>query len=64
MGAKEKTYDFLGSVKAPQRGGATARVVEALREAIASLELPPGAYLDKTAFAKDWAFRGFPSPRP
>jgi DNA-binding GntR family transcriptional regulator len=60
MGAKEKTYEFLDSVKAPQRGGATARVVEALREAIASLELPPGAYLDKAALCARLGVSRFP----
>ena len=60
MGAKAKTYDFLESVKAAQRGGATARVVEALREAIASLELPPGAFLDKTALCKRLGVSRFP----
>ena len=60
MGAKAKTYDFLESVKATQRGGATARVVEALREAIASLELPPGAFLDKTALCERLGVSRFP----
>jgi GntR family transcriptional regulator, rspAB operon transcriptional repressor len=60
MGAKAKTYDFLESVKASQRGGATARVVEALREAIASLELPPGAFLDKTALCDRLGVTRFP----
>ena len=60
MGAKEKTYDFLDSVKTPQRGGATARVVEALREAIASLELPPGAFLDKAALCARLGVSRFP----
>lgn len=60
MAAKAKTYDFLESVKAPQRGGATARVVEALREAIASLELPPGAFLDKTALCERLGVSRFP----
>lgn len=60
MGAKAKTYDFLGSVKAPHRGGATARVVEALREAIASLELPPGAVLDKSALCARLGVSRFP----
>jgi DNA-binding GntR family transcriptional regulator len=60
MGAKAKTYDFLASVKAAQRGGATARVVEALREAIASLELPPGAFLDKAALCGRLGVSRFP----
>lgn len=60
MGAKEKTYDFLDSVKTPQRGGATARVIEALREAIASLELPPGAFLDKAALCARLGVSRFP----
>ena len=60
MGAKAKTYDFLESVKATQRGGATARVVEALREAIASLELPPGAFLDKSALCHRLGVSRFP----
>ena len=60
MAAKAKTYDFLESVKAPQRGGATARVVEALREAITSLELPPGAVLDKSALCERLGVSRFP----
>jgi DNA-binding GntR family transcriptional regulator len=60
MGAKEKTYDFLDSVRTPQRGGATARVIEALREAIASLELPPGAFLDKAALCARLGVSRFP----
>lgn len=60
MAAKAKTYDFLESVKAAQRGGATARVVEALREAIASLELPPGAFLDKSALCERLGVSRFP----
>jgi len=60
MEAKAKTYDFLESVKAAHRGGATARVVEALREAIASLELPPGAFLDKAALCARLGVSRFP----
>jgi len=60
MAAKAKTYDFLESVRAAQRGGATARVVEALREAIASLELPPGAFLDKAALCARLGVSRFP----
>jgi DNA-binding GntR family transcriptional regulator len=60
MGAKAKTYDFLESVKAAQRGGATSRVVEALREAIASLELPPGTFLDKAALCERLGVSRFP----
>jgi DNA-binding GntR family transcriptional regulator len=53
------TYDFLerpGSAS----GGATARVYAALREAISTLELKPGALLDKRAIAARMGVSRFP----
>src|SRR4029079_17916151 len=60
MEAKAKSYDFLENVRASSRGGATARVVEALREAIVSLELKPGAMIDKAALCERLGVSRFP----
>jgi DNA-binding GntR family transcriptional regulator len=60
MGAKVKSYDFLDHIRAPSRGNATGRVVEALREAIVSLELEPGAMLDKAALCDRLGVSRFP----
>src|SRR5215813_1084856 len=60
MEAKAKSYDFLENVRASSRGGATARVVEALREAIISLELKPGAMIDKNALCERLGVSRFP----
>jgi DNA-binding GntR family transcriptional regulator len=46
---------------APARsGGATDRVVDALREAIVTLELPPGATLDKSELTQRFGVSRFP----
>ncbi len=60
MGAKAKSYDFLSTVRSPARGGATTRVIEALREAIVSLELQPGAALDKQMLCDRLGVSRFP----
>lgn len=60
MEAKAKSYDFLENVRASSRGGATARVVETLREAIVSLELKPGAMIDKAALCERLGVSRFP----
>ncbi len=60
MEAKAKSYDFLENVRAPSRGGATARVIDALREAIISLELEPGTMIDKAALCDRLGFSRFP----
>jgi DNA-binding GntR family transcriptional regulator len=60
MEAKAKSYAFLENVRTPSRGGATARVVEALREAIVSLELEPGSMLDKAALCERLGVSRFP----
>jgi DNA-binding GntR family transcriptional regulator len=52
-------YDFLEGVTAA-RGGATARVFAALREAIVTLELKPGDTLDKQAIAARLGVSRFP----
>lgn len=44
----------------PARAGATDRVVEALREAIVTLELPPGAALDKAELTRHFGVSRFP----
>lgn len=54
------TYDFLDRVRAPAKGGATARVHGALRDAIVTLELKPGSMLDKNAIAARLGVSRFP----
>ncbi|MBI2717952.1 MAG: GntR family transcriptional regulator [Rhizobiales bacterium] len=54
------TYDFLDGSLAPGKGGATARVHAALRQAIVSLELKPGEILDKPAIAARLGVSRFP----
>jgi GntR family transcriptional regulator, rspAB operon transcriptional repressor len=54
------TYDFLGSAPQAVKGGATARVHAALREAIVTFELEPGALLDKQAIAVRLGVSRFP----
>ena len=60
MNLKAESYAFLGDVRGQVRGGATARVVAALREAIVSLELPPGTQLDKAALCQRLGVSRFP----
>jgi DNA-binding GntR family transcriptional regulator len=60
MEAKAKSYEFLENVRGPSRGGATARVVEALREAIVTLELEPGSMIDKAALCDRLGVSRFP----
>jgi GntR family transcriptional regulator, rspAB operon transcriptional repressor len=58
MEIKAESYGFLG--KGAGRGGATARVYEALREAIATLKLAPGAAIDKMALCERLGVSRFP----
>ena len=60
MNLKAESYAFLGDVRGQIRGGATARVVAALREAIVSLELQPGTQLDKAALCQRLGVSRFP----
>lgn len=60
MSVVAATYDFLEAGPAFGKGGATARVHGALREAIVSLELKPGAHLDKLAIAAKLGVSRFP----
>lgn len=60
MPASTVTYDFLNSIRAPAKGGATARVHAALREAIVQLDLKPGEFLDKQAIAGRMGVSRFP----
>lgn len=46
--------------KTPNRRGATDEVVDALREAIVTLELPPGAALEKAALTRRFGVSRFP----
>lgn len=60
MSVSSVTYDFLPSSRAPAKGGATARIHAALREAIVSLEFRPGEFLDKQAIAARFGVSRFP----
>lgn len=60
MGLKVKSYDFLDHIAMPSRGGTTSRVVEVLREAIVSLELKPGALIDKAVLCDRMGISRFP----
>lgn len=59
MEMKAESYGFLERGQGG-RGGATARVYEALREAIATLKLAPGAAIDKTALCERLGVSRFP----
>ncbi len=59
MNVEAKSYAFLKRAGAA-RGGATARVYEALRAAIATLKLPPGALIDKAALGQQLGVSRFP----
>src|SRR5687767_15363993 len=59
MNVEAKSYSFLKKA-GPAGGGATARVYEALRHAIASLRLPPVALIDKTALCRELGVSRFP----
>jgi DNA-binding GntR family transcriptional regulator len=60
MIAKGKSYDFLENIRAEKRGGATARVVEMLRNAIVSHAFEPGAILDKARLCEKLGVSRFP----
>ena len=60
MSAADVTYDFLSVGGNPPKGGATARVHAALREAIVLLDLKPGEFLDKQAIASKLGVSRFP----
>jgi len=54
------TYDFLSPRRSAAKGAATARVHDALREAIVQLDLKPGEVLDKQAIAARMGVSRFP----
>lgn len=60
MIAKGKSYDFLENIRAEKRGGATARVVEILRNAIVMHAFEPGAPLDKARLCEKLGVSRFP----
>lgn len=60
MNSKAESYGFLKGVGGLARGGTTVRVVAVLREAIVSLELPPGTQLDKAALCERLGVSRFP----
>lgn len=60
MIAKGKSYDFLENIRGEKRGGATARVVEVLRNAIVMHAFEPGAPLDKARLCEKLGVSRFP----
>jgi len=53
-------YEFLSPGRTAAKGGATARVHAALRDAIVQLDLKPGEFLDKQAIATRMGVSRFP----
>lgn len=60
MPASLVTYEFLGLGRPLPKGGATARVLTTLRDAIVQLDLKPGEFLDKQAIAARLGVSRFP----
>ncbi|WP_119392607.1 GntR family transcriptional regulator [Taklimakanibacter lacteus] len=60
MIAKGKSYDFLVNIRGEKRGGATARVTDALRHAIVVHAFEPGATLDKAKLCERLGVSRFP----
>lgn len=60
MITKGKSYDFLENIRGEKRGGATARVVEVLRNAIVMHAFEPGAPLDKARLCEKLGVSRFP----
>lgn len=60
MIAKGKSYDFLENIRGEKRGGATARIVEVLRNAIVMHAFEPGAPLDKARLCEKLGVSRFP----
>ncbi|PXA99703.1 GntR family transcriptional regulator [Nostoc sp. 3335mG] len=54
------SYSFLTRPPTLMRGNVTAEVTQALRHAIVTLALPPGAALDKSAICAQFAVSRFP----
>jgi DNA-binding GntR family transcriptional regulator len=52
MTVEVKSYEFLPSLPVRPRGGASMRVAEILREAIASNAMAPGEWIDKNALCE------------
>ena len=60
MSVAAVTYDFLEPGPQAAKGGATARVHAALREAIVAFEMKPGEFIDKQAIALRFGVSRFP----
>lgn len=60
MIAKGKSYDYLENIRGEKRGGATARIVEVLRNAIVMHAFEPGAPLDKARLCEKLGVSRFP----
>ena len=60
MPVASATYDFLSPARNTLKGGATARVHAALREAIVTLDFKQGEFLDKQAIASRLGVSRFP----
>lgn len=60
MSVLDVPYEFLDGAPQAVKGGATARVHAALREAIVSFALKPGEFLDKQAIAARLGVSRFP----
>lgn len=57
---KQKSYSFLPALKRERRGDTAARVESILRQAIVTLDLAPGEFIDKTAVCGRLGVSRFP----
>jgi DNA-binding GntR family transcriptional regulator len=57
---RKSPYAFLPPLSRRGRGGTVARVQELIRDAIVRLDLPPGAFIDKTALCARLKVSRFP----
>ena len=60
MTTADVPYKFLSTAESPPRGSVTQTVTDQLRRAIVSLEIEPGAVLDKGAICERLSVSRFP----
>ena len=58
--AGKSAYAFISPLSRAKRGGTVQHVQDLIRDAIVRLELPPGAFIDKTALCERLGVSRFP----
>lgn len=56
----DHSYHFLPPLNRDKRGGTVQHIQDAIRDAIVRIELPPGAFIDKTALCARLGVSRFP----